>query len=114
MLVLSNSIDVVADSALLAYAFLSLVWSPDLETSFDQWVTQAPYIVTITVIAPLLFCELKDARLALIWTAMVGGLLCLLALAFGKWGARGLLLYGDVFENETNPLALSSWRVRCS
>jgi hypothetical protein len=94
--------------ALLAYALLSLIWAPDMEKSFEQWVIQGPYIVTITLLAPLLFSELKDVRIAFIWTAVTGGALCILALAFGKWGARGLLLYGDINESETNPLALSS------
>jgi len=77
-------------------------------------VTQAPYIVTITVIAPLLFCELKDARLALIWTAMVGGLLCLLALAFGKWGARGCSFMATSSRTKRIHWHCPVWRVRCS
>jgi hypothetical protein len=94
--------------ALLLYALLSLIWAPDMGKSFEQWVTAAPYIITITLIAPLLLTDLKDARTAFTWTALTGGAICVLALAFGKWGARGLLLYGDIYESETNPLALSS------
>jgi O-antigen ligase len=73
-----------------------------------EWVRLGPYIVTVTVLAPLLLSDLADIRIAFQWTVYVGGAVCLLALVFGKWGFRGLLLNGDLYETETNPLALAS------
>lgn len=94
--------------ALLAYALFSIVWSPDTVVSFEQWIIQGPYIITIALLAPLLFNDAADVRVALRWSAWVGAAICTLALLFGKWGARGLLLFGDVHEWETNPLAIAS------
>jgi hypothetical protein len=102
--------------ALLAYAFVTIGWAPDPRASLKEWGITAPYIVTITLLAPLLLNDLDDARTAFIATALAGAVLCALALAFGHWGDRGLLVFGhEAFENgnniylyETNPLALSS------
>lgn len=94
--------------ALIVYALFSVVWARDPSVSLDQWIAQGPYIITVAFLAPLLFTDFEDARIAFIWTAIVGGSICALALVFGKWGSRGLLLYGDLHEWEANPLALSS------
>jgi len=95
-------------AALLLYALLSVLWAPDLEASLQQWASQGPYIITITLLAPLLLSDFEDARIAFSWTAFVGAAICILALLFGKWGFRGLLIYANALEAETNPLALSS------
>jgi hypothetical protein len=100
---------------LYLYAFITIAWSPDPRTSLDQWIGSGPYILIITVLAPLLLNDLDDARTAFIWTAMTGTVLCTLALVFGNWGDRGLVLYGhealqdsnNIYRYETNPLALS-------
>jgi O-antigen ligase len=94
--------------ALFLYAFLSLIWCPDPTKSLEQWGIAGPYIFTIAILAPFLFTDLDDAGVAFTWTLLTGGAICILVLAFGKWGDRGLLLYGDVYESETNPLALAS------
>jgi len=101
---------------LYLYALLSIIWAPDLATSLDQWVITAPYILTITLLAPLLIDDLDDARKAFLATAFAGAALCLLALLFGHWGDRGLVLFGhealqddyNIYKYETNPLALST------
>lgn len=94
--------------ALLLYALLSLLWCPDPPMSLEQWGTAWPYIITIAILAPFLFTDLDDAGVAFTWTLLIGGAICILVLVFGKWGDRGLLLYGDLYESETNPLALAS------
>ncbi len=102
-------------AVLYVYAFITISWAPDPPTSFQQWVISGPYIITITLLAPLLLSDLDDARTAFIATALAGGAICVLALAFGIWGDRGLVLYGhealqdpnNIYRYETNPLALS-------
>lgn len=102
--------------ALYAYALLSTLWAPDLATSLDQWVLTGPYLLTITLLAPLLIEDTEDARGAFMATALAGAALCALALLFGHWGDRGLLMYGhealqdeyNIYKYETNPLALST------
>jgi hypothetical protein len=97
-------------AALYVYAFVTIVWSPDPQTSLDQWGIEGPYLITVGLIAPLLFTDLDDVRIGFIWTAVAGALICILALVFGTWGARGLVLYGQeaIQENEANALAFSS------
>jgi hypothetical protein len=102
--------------ALFVYAFVSVSWAPDPQTSLDQWVISIPYIITITLLAPLLLNDLDDARTAFVSTAIAGAVLCALAMVFGRWGDRGLLLFGhdslqdldNIYRYETNPLALST------
>jgi hypothetical protein len=102
--------------ALYAYALTSILWSLDVDAALGQWQASGPYVITVALLAPLLIDDFADANVALTWTALVGATICVLALAFGDWGARGLLLYGhDVgysadsfYEFETNPLAMSS------
>jgi len=101
---------------LYLYAFISVVWAPDPQTSFEQWIISGPYLVTIALLAPLLVDDLQDARDAFWATAVAGGALCALALFFGTWGGRGLVVFGheafqddqDIYRYETNPLALST------
>ncbi len=102
--------------ALYAYAFVTISWAPDPQMSLDQWITSAPYLVTITLLAPLLLSGIDDARTAFMATAFAGAAICALALAFGTWGDRGLVVFGhgalqddsNIYRYETNPLALSS------
>jgi hypothetical protein len=99
-------------AALLAYALVSTVWTPDPGASLDQWELQAPYMIIIPLLAPLLFFDLDDTRPAFLWTTFAAAAICILALAFGSWGGRGLVLYGGLTDTdndflETNPLALS-------
>jgi hypothetical protein len=102
--------------ALYCYAFVSVIWSLDPSSALVQWAADAPYIITVALLAPLLFTDFEDTRTALTWTALTGTAICLLALAFGVWGNRGLVVYGheaiavgeNIYEFETNPLAMSS------
>jgi len=101
---------------LYVYAFATISWAPDPQTSLDQWIATGPYIITITLLAPLLMTDLDDTRTAFIATALAGAAICILALAFGTWGDRGLVLFGhagvqddsNIYRYETNPLALST------
>jgi hypothetical protein len=102
--------------AMYVYAFISILWAPDTRSSLDQWIASAPYLVTITLLAPLLVDDLDDLRTAFVATAIAGASLCILALAFGHWGDRGLVVFGhqaytddlNLYRYETNPLALST------
>src|SRR5271170_7843791 len=84
------------------YAFITITWAPDPRTSLDQWIINGPYILTVTVLAPLLMNDLNEARTAFVWTAAAGVFICALALIFGNWGDRGLLLYGHEALQDAN------------
>jgi hypothetical protein len=101
---------------MFGYAFVTVSWAPDPQTSLEQWTSAIPYIITVTLLAPLLLGDLDDTRTAFIATALAGAAICTLALAFGTWGDRGLVVFGhaalqddsNIYRYETNPLALSS------
>lgn len=93
---------------LYGYALVTLAWTPDKETALEQWSLTFPYLVTITALGPLLVATMGDVRRFARWTILIGGALLALAMFFGHWGARGLIVEGDIYESETNPLALAS------
>jgi hypothetical protein len=106
-----SSTDVLV-ALLFGYALISTIWTPDPGASIDQWRDQAPYLIIVSLLAPLLFRDLDDTRVAFLWTAFAASAICVLALVLGKWGGRGLLLYGGLTNEddnflETNPLALA-------
>jgi hypothetical protein len=94
--------------ALYVYAFMTLVLVPDFDDALKNWALQWPYVVTFVILAPLVLNKMDDVGVALGSAVLVGGTLCALALFAGKWGPRGLLVLGDIYEQETNPLAIAS------
>jgi hypothetical protein len=96
---------------LYVYAVITFAWVPNLTTVIDQWVAWAPYVLTVSFLAPFLIRGAEDVRCFSMWTVLVGGVVCLLAVFYGNWGYRGLILQGEVHAdvaNETNPLALAT------
>jgi len=93
---------------LYGYAFVSLVWTPDPALSIERWRLDGPYLITVMLLPALLIGDFDDLTTGFAWTVLLGGILCGLMLAFGHWGFRGLLLYGDIEHDETNPLAIAS------
>lgn len=95
---------------LYGYAIATLAWAPDLSVSIDWWLTQGPYIVLFGALIPMLIADSDDVVTAARWLIAVAAAIGLLALVFGHWGDRGLVLYGrnttDV-EDTTNPLAIA-------
>ncbi|HTU65472.1 MAG TPA: hypothetical protein VMF52_05970 [Steroidobacteraceae bacterium] len=94
--------------ALYVYAFVTLFLAPDFEASLKLWTLQWPYIVIFVIFLPLVLNTMADVRTALTATVLVGGALCALALFAGNWGPRGLIILGDLYEQQTNPLAIAS------
>ncbi|HVP32973.1 MAG TPA: O-antigen ligase family protein [Steroidobacteraceae bacterium] len=103
---------------LFLYALVTLTWSLDLESGLANWVYVAPYLIVVVLMAPLVVDDLEGLRTTFVWTALLGGGLCFLAVVFGTWGYRGLAVtqtapIGSLLDRgpqifETNPLALAS------
>ena len=93
---------------LYAYAFMTLSFTPDLDAALGAWALQWLYILTFAVVAPFLLNKMDDVKIALSATVHIGGVICALALFAGSWGPRGLVVFGDIYEQETNPLAIAS------
>jgi len=94
--------------ALYFYAVLTLSWTQNLSDVLFQWSLHWPYLITIVVVAPLIIGKIDDLRAAFNWTVVIGTVICGLAMFFGTWGSRGLVVYGDVFETQSNALAIAS------
>ena len=94
--------------ALYFYAFMTLLLAPDFDASLKQWSLQWPYVVTFVIFLPLVLNSMADVRIAITATVLVGGAICALALFAGNWGLRGLVILGDIYEQQTNPLAIAS------
>jgi hypothetical protein len=97
----------VCGVVLYFYAFGTLAWSPDPKVALAQWAAQSPYILIVAICAPFLLQGTQDVKRMCDWTVIIGTLLCGLALLFGHWGARGLLVNGDLTAMETDPLAIA-------
>jgi hypothetical protein len=94
--------------ALYGYALLSLLWTPRPDLAIGSvWLHNYPYVLTFVVLTPLVVKDLDGLRGALLALAMAGGALLVALLVFGDWGVRGLILPGNLHEQETNPLALA-------
>jgi hypothetical protein len=94
--------------ALYAYAFMTLLFTPDLDAALDAWALQWLYLLTFAIAAPFVLNKMDDVKIALSATVHIGGAICALALFLGNWGPRGLIVLGDIYEHETNPLAIAS------
>jgi hypothetical protein len=100
---------------LYSYAYISSFWAPvpilTPRIVVMQWIAWSPYVLVIAIASPFLIIKVEDVVNFSKWAILVGGLTCALALFFGRWGYRGLLVEGvtraDVW-NETNPLALAT------
>lgn len=92
---------------LFAYAFVSVAWTPGLDTALANWRQAYPYVITVIFLTPLLCAQARDFAVALRWLIILGGALSIAVLFFGQWGYRGLIVDSAYFE-EANPLAIAS------
>jgi hypothetical protein len=94
--------------ALFGYAFLSLLWTPRPDLAWTMvWDRGYAYVLTFVVLVPLVVKDIDGLRSALLMLAAVGGVIMVVLLVFGDWGARGLVLHGNFHQRETNPLAIA-------
>lgn len=93
--------------SLYVYAMCSIIWTLAPEEALQNWRAAWPYVVTSILLAPLAICNIGEMRTALRWLMWIGGLVCLVLLIGGDWGARGLVVSGTDGEFESNPLAIA-------
>ena len=90
---------------LLAYAYLTVLWSIFPATTMAALNRAVPYLVTFAGVAPLLIRSERD-----LWHCLTAFMYCsLLSLGFlvvfAEWGYRGVIFPGKSYES--NPLALA-------
>jgi len=95
--------------ALYFYALVSTVWAPQPNFSFDYYIREAPYIVLLIFIVPLIIVSYKDLDVAINTVVMIGFVFTVLLLFFVDWSGRSVVVagvfnkYGD--RQGANPLA---------
>lgn len=91
--------------ALLGFALLSFLWTPDRAAFMERWILAGPYLLTIVLMMPLLVRDWQDVQTAF-YATLILGTLTLSLLAFNaEWTYRGLAIGRDQMGN---PLAVAS------
>lgn len=93
---------------LFAYAFVSLMWTPNPDQAISLWQSAYLYLFTMVFVPPLLCVQPRDYLIGLRALIVGGGAVCAMLLFFGHWGYRGLVTNAALFGLETNPLAMAS------
>ena len=101
------SIAWMASFLLLGYSCLTIAWTPVVSIALDQWAQQLPYLLLFGFLVPQLITSCDDLYIAGMWVIVIGAALGALALGFGQWGERSLLIAGGQLEDTTNPLAIA-------
>src|SRR5882757_1007129 len=95
--------------ALYGYSALSLLWTPRPDLVGDIWLHDIPYVLTFVLLAPLLIGNSADLQKPLAVTTVIGGVIVVGLIIYGKWGDRGLMVgSASGHEEESNPLAIAS------
>jgi len=92
----------------LLYALISIFWSPSFDISYMQWKQAIPYIITITLLAPLTIKSSDDLHPMFSGMVLMGAIITALLLFMVEWNGRFIVFGNDRFgENVTgNPLAI--------
>src|SRR5882757_8910988 len=97
--------------ALYGYSALSLLWTPRPDLVGDIWLHDIPYVLTFVLLAPLLIGNSADLQKPLAVTTVIGGVIVVGLIIYGKWGDRGLMVgSASGHEEESNRLAIvAAW-----
>jgi len=95
--------------ALLGYAAVSTLWSL-VDDAKEGYINALPYIITYTLLCPLVVTRAKDLHDGFVATLILGSLLLVLLLTTSTWGYRQVIIYSLVRGGTAggNPLAIGS------
>lgn len=102
---------------LMAYAFGSLLWMPSPSQGVEIWARTAPYLLVCCLGAWVLLRSRQDFDGAVSELLFLGVPVLAIALAFGDWGRRGLVvstLMGRETGGEAGALELATLAGACS
>ncbi|MGH8581007.1 MAG: O-antigen ligase family protein [Gammaproteobacteria bacterium] len=91
--------------ALFFYALVSTLWAPNPARSLSAFLGQAPYIIIIVFLCPLLCSGTADFERMFVATFVLGTVLALLLMFTVDWQGRGVALPGTYVSYKANPLA---------
>ncbi len=94
--------------ALFFYALVSTLWAPNPARSLSAFLGQAPYIITIVFLCPLLCSSTKDFEWMLVATFVLGTLVAFLLMFTVEWKGRFVVLPSSVVVYQANPLVTGS------
>jgi hypothetical protein len=92
---------------LYAYAFVTVVWTPAPDVAAVEWRAQAPYLLVVILILPLLVQDVDEAKDGLRGTLIAGAILSACLAFMVEWGYRRIeseVLSGDAVQL---PLAIA-------
>ncbi|MGH8611188.1 MAG: O-antigen ligase family protein, partial [Gammaproteobacteria bacterium] len=93
---------------LFSYALVSTLWAPNPARSLSAFLAQAPYIVTITFLCPLLCSSTADFERMLVATFLLGTVLVSLLMFTVEWDGRSVALPSEYVSFTGNALATGS------
>lgn len=97
----------VSAVCLLAWAAISLLWSPGRTEGLEVVVGNVPYLVLFVLVAPLLLSDLEDLRISQQATLVIGMALCAIIVVSPEFTSRdGRLGYAVASGVRSNPLAI--------
>ena len=93
---------------LFLYSFISIQWVSTPNISYDLWMKQLPYLITVILLSPLLISSTVSLSVGLKTLIPVGTMLTLLLFLNANWTYRGVEVidtYGR--KSMANPLAIA-------
>lgn len=94
--------------ALFFYALVSTLWAPNPARSLSAFLGQAPYIITIVFLCPLLCSSTADFEWMFVATFVLGTVVAFLLMFTVEWQGRSVVLPSSVVTYKANPLATGS------
>lgn len=97
----------VSALALLAWAAISLLWSPSRTEGLEIVVGNVPYLVLFLILAPLLIADVEELRISQQAMLLLGMVLCAIIVLSPEFTSRyGRLGYVVASGVRSNPLAI--------
>lgn len=99
--------------ALFLFSLMSIGWSVGGPDAVAQWKKNAPYLIAVILLLPLVVGDFDDLRAAFLMALAMGSLLLLLLFFDSGWEGRQIQLrqgaaIGSIKSDRGNPLAVAS------
>ncbi len=94
--------------ALFFYALASTLWAPNPARSLRAFLGQAPYIITIVFLCPLLCSSTRDFERMFVATFVLGTVVAFLLMFTVEWKGRSVVLPTSIVAYKANPLVTGS------
>ena len=94
--------------ALYLFAFVSSSWSPAFDKALDIWAFQAPFLILMIVVTPMVISSTRDLGGVFFAYLLFAAPLALLLLLTVEWWGRYLVIEGLKSPFDANPNAIGN------